>query len=170
MPIQQTDSGSERYYRWKQIIPLSLPLLSEPVKSAEGLILISSDPSHSPSFTRSISHLPFSSHSANLHYHTLDQRAVGWTVRFTGNLTHSHTHTHVTTLSPVSWHSSLNDRLGWDKQNACFPAKLTCINVELFLRINSLQSFKKIYWIVLLCISNEALFSNLNDANMILKV
>lgn len=101
MPIQQTDSGSERYYRWKQIIPLSLPLLSEPVKPAEGLILISSDPAHSPSFTRSISlplsstrysHLPFSSHSANLHYHALDQRAVGWTVLFTGNHTHTHTH------------------------------------------------------------------------------
>ncbi len=67
------------------------------------LFLISSDPSHSPSFSRSISlplsstrysHLPFSSHSANLHYHALDQRAVGWTVLFTGNLTHTHTHTH----------------------------------------------------------------------------
>lgn len=104
MPIQQTDSGNERYYRWKQIIPLSLPLLSEPVKSEQGLIshllwpisfsiplscrLLSL---HLTLSSARFSHLLFSSHSANLHYHALDQRAMGWAALFTGNLTHTHT-------------------------------------------------------------------------------
>lgn len=135
MPIQQTDSESECYYRWKQIIPLSLPLLSEPVKSTEALI------SHllwPISFSILLSlHL-----SSPLIYPVLSfafllslcqsalprirSKSSGVDCAF-HRQSYTHTHSCDYTQSGLMTQLSLNDRLGWDKQTACFPAKLTCI-------------------------------------------